>query len=152
MQAISSVPLADRQALCETGNGEGVQGTALQDIQTAYISRVNQYAGVLPPLIARDIQAIGVTAMSLKVGSYDEALRNEINTAINSQVSSTGGETGEVVAALIRWSPHPKSICKSNTNGSSRVSQHDLRRQNSWRSRQHLQPKYKREYCLSFTA
>ena len=103
-QVISSVPLAQREALCNTGNGNGVDGTALKDLQTAYISRVNQYASGLPPLVARDIQAIGIEAMSLKVGSYDEALRKEINTAINSQVSITAGESNEIVAALISMS------------------------------------------------
>lgn len=75
--------------------------TTLGEIETAYISRVNQYASGLPPLVARDIQQIGITTMTLKVGSYDAALRDEINTAINSQVSQTAGQTNEIVSGLL---------------------------------------------------
>lgn len=111
---ISDVPLSQRQQLCDTGNGNGVAGTALQVLETAYISRVNQYASGLPPLVARDIQQIGITAMTLKVGSYDEALRDQINIAINSQTSSASGETNEIVAAVIGASrhqlTHPQSL------------------------------------------
>lgn len=127
LTAISDVPLSQRERLCNQGNGNGVAGTALQDLQTAYISRVNQYASGLPPIVARQIQQIGVTTMTLKVGSYDEALRDEINIAINSQVSSTAGETNEIVAAVIGKSKLPKFPARPaerSTSYAISVSQH----------------------------
>jgi hypothetical protein len=58
--------------------------SALGDMEEAYQARVNQYAGVLPPILANQVQRIGMEALSLNLGPYDYTVRESINTAIQS--------------------------------------------------------------------
>lgn len=59
-----------------------VSQSTLQALEERYIDITNQYAGVLPPNLAFNIQQIGIATMTMKLGSYDSNVRDYINSAI----------------------------------------------------------------------
>lgn len=81
-QTISDVKLQERERLCNTGRGKGTKGTALEELEEAFIAKSNQYNGVLPPILSYNIQRIGITALTLATDSYEANTRDAINTAI----------------------------------------------------------------------
>lgn len=101
LQTISTLPLAERQRLCTTGKGKGVQGSSLASLEEAFINKANQYLGVLPPILAYNIQRIGLTAITLGTDTYESNIRDSINSAIWSATAATGGESATIVQDLI---------------------------------------------------
>lgn len=95
--------------------------TTLGDIEEAYIDKVNQFAGVLPAELVANIQAIGITKLTLNVGSFDSNVRNNINSAILSATAATSGETASLVYNLLDclntiYDDTPDQECNPNSN------------------------------------
>jgi len=123
IQMISSQSLAERQLQCDTGmdGTSGVKGSTLEDIEEAYISQTNQFLGVLPPALAANIQAIGISKLTLNVGSFDASVRDNINSAILSATAATSGESASLVYSLIDclntiYDDMPDEQCNPNAN------------------------------------
>merc|ERR1712093_632235 len=123
IQMISSQSLAERQLQCDTGmdGTSGVKGSTLEDIEEAYISQTNQFLGVLPPALAANIQAIGISKLTLNVGSFDASVRDNINSAILSATAATSGESASLVYSLIDclntiYDDTPDEQCNPNAN------------------------------------
>lgn len=54
----------------------------MEELEEAFVNKANQYLGVLPPILAYNIQRIGLTAITLTTDSYESNVRDAINSAI----------------------------------------------------------------------
>lgn len=75
--------------------------STLDNVQDIYRATVNQYAGVLPPEIVKDIQDIGTSYLAPNISAADNQTRNDINAAILSVVASTAGNTATLTYQLL---------------------------------------------------
>lgn len=102
IQVISTVPLSERYLQCDFGNTATTSfaDSTLARVEQSYIQATNQYSGFLPPNIVKNVQSIGMQALSLSLDPYQNSTRQVINDAILSSVAATSGETATLALSL----------------------------------------------------